>query len=180
MINVVKENNRILLEDKKNNKVLNISKANNNDLYINLGDKKIKNREYFVITEEDIDLFNLFKITYDKIVNSYNNSKIKSYIDNYYPLVNDNIISWYSDDFYINKASLLNIGYLDNKIIIEIIPGNVEGKITKTVRVRNKGSRYADYSKSFENIYNILEHNDFISKNEENDYNKILVLNNKS
>ena len=140
---------------------------------------------YFTISLEDGFLYESFINLYNKICayapfdydkNFLQSSKTKEqeyqkrkdcFRD--YPLVQENIISWHSDDECPENSSILNIKQLNNKNIqLEFIKNHHEDPfyMTYSIRFRNSGSYYDPFNFRFMELYNNLC-NYYVKSNQE-------------
>lgn len=127
-----------------------------------------KEKQELAITKENYFVYELFYKLYESIKNNkvyYSNQE-----DDYYEvkyktneLFHDNMIEWYSDEFYKEIASKLTIKKEDEifKVIFEKSKKSQDGIfITYTIRFRNSGSRYDPFNISFMQMYNSLKEYD--------------------
>lgn len=135
---------------------------------------------YFNISKEDGFLFESFERLYIKICNYDAFDKIDFFEetdssvgndnseneyqrkrDSYreYPLVNDGVISWHSDEDMSEISSVLNIRKLDEGTFqLEFIKNKPEDAMymTYSIRFRNSGSTYDPFNCRFMELYNNL------------------------
>lgn len=93
--------------------------------------------------------------------------KIKSV---YNLLIQDSIITWYSDNIYDEKANKLRIEKKDNKIILTFIDNPDDPTFGFGIRICNSGSKYEPFNLCFMNLFNQLQ---ALNKNE--DQKKLVV-----
>lgn len=102
------------------------------------------------------DNFSFFSNENDTSENEYQRRK-----DSYrkFPLVNNSVISWHSDEDRSEIASVLNIRKLDEENFqLEFIKNKPEDEIylTYSIRFRNSGSTYDPFNFRFMEFYNSL------------------------
>lgn len=172
--------------------VLDILFGGNGDLYFMPKINRIEMLEseepiVFTITEEDVDLYNVFNNLYNKVINyepfdhfddefdfgfMHDDSDYYKEYDKYrkYPLVSNGVISWRSDEEIAENASIVNISKVDNNIVLEFIKNNPEDSIymTYSIRFRNSGSSYDPFNCRFVELYQKLCEIDF-------DYHQITI-----
>ena len=152
----------------------------NLDLYFSyFGEDRLKKEEHsFILNENDDFLYKTFDNLYNAIVNEkplgngYDNSDLVYEHKNLsYPLLNNNVVEWHSDDSPYDEAAVLLIKKMDKSYKITIKEGIIAdiGMRTASVRFRNHGSIYEPYNVTFMNLYNDLCKHDF--GNEQNAIN---------
>lgn len=135
----------------------------------------------FEITDENYELYSLFDILYNKIINC-KLYKINEYdlerctkeeleekqiqYDEWnrelrenppYNLIHDGIISWRHDDQIFEEANILNIYKEENKYRLEFILTSKELSHIIDVRFRTSGSRYQKFYMPFIDLYRSLQ-----------------------
>ena len=178
----------VLIRDGK--QLLKIFYGSNFDLYIDIfGDYSIDENDCYSATfaiDHDQELYKYFESLVDNIINcnifdAGNNEpekcnteeqmneslKIKSV---YNLLIQDSIITWYSDNIYDEKANKLRIEKKDNKIILTFIDNPDDPTYGFVIRICNSGSKYEPFNLCFMNLFNQLQ---ALNKNE--DQKKLVV-----
>ena len=178
----------VLIRDGK--QLLKIFYGSNFDLYIDIfGDYSIDENDCYSATfaiDHDQELYKYFESLVDNIINcnifdAGNNEpekcnteeqmneslKIKSV---YNLLIQDSIITWYSDNIYDEKANKLRIEKKDNKIILTFIDNPDDPTFGFVIRICNSGSKYEPFNLCFMNLFNQLQ---ALNKNE--DQKKLVV-----
>ncbi len=178
----------VLIRDGK--QLLKIFYGSNFDLYIDIfGDYSIDENDCYSATfaiDHDQELYKYFESLVDNIINcnifdAGNNEpekcnteeqmneslKIKSV---YNLLIQDSIITWYSDNIYDEKANKLRIEKKDNKIILTFIDNPDDPTFGFGIRICNSGSKYEPFNLCFMNLFNQLQ---ALNKNE--DQKKLVV-----
>lgn len=178
----------VLIRDGK--QLLKIFYGSNFDLYIDIfGDYSIDENDCYSATfaiNHDQELYKYFESLVDNIINcnifdAGNNEpekcnteeqmneslKIKSV---YNLLIQDSIITWYSDNIYDEKANKLRIEKKDNKIILTFIDNPDDPTFGFGIRICNSGSKYEPFNLCFMNLFNQLQ---ALNKNE--DQKKLVV-----
>lgn len=113
-------------------------------------------KNYEVISVDDVGFCcDSFKDRYDEYILFKEDLKRSNEFNNNWPFVNDGI-EWYSDDVYIDIASVLRIEKCDEAYKIIFRKGKSEFFETYSVRFRNIGSRYDPYNFLFMKMYNDL------------------------
>lgn len=171
----------VLIRDGK--QLLKIFYGSNFDLYIDIfGDYSIDENGCYSATfaiDHDQELYKYFESLVDNIINynifdAGNNEpekcnteeqmneslKIKSV---YNLLIQDSIITWYSDNIYDEKANKLRIEKKDNKIILTFIDNPDDPTFGFGIRICNSGSKYEPFNLCFMNLFNQLQ---ALNKNE--------------
>lgn len=171
----------VLIRDGK--QLLKIFYGSNFDLYIDIfGDYSIDENDCYSATfaiDHDQELYKYFESLVDNIINcnifdAGNNEpekcnteeqmneslKIKSV---YNLLIQDSIITWYSDNIYEEKANKLRIEKKDNKIILTFIDNPDDPTFGFGIRICNSGSKYEPFNLCFMNLFNQLQ---ALNKNE--------------
>lgn len=171
----------VLIRDGK--QLLKIFYGSNFDLYIDIfGDYSIDENDCYSATfaiDHDQELYKYFESLVDNIINcnifdAGNNEpekcnteeqmneslKIKSV---YNLLVQDSIITLYSDNIYDEKANKLRIEKKDNKIILTFIDNPDDPTFGFGIRICNSGSKYEPFNLCFMNLFNQLQ---ALNKNE--------------
>lgn len=171
----------VLIRDGK--QLLKIFYGSNFDLYIDIfGDYSIDENDCYSATfaiDHDQELYKYFESLVDNIINcnifdAGNNEpekcnteeqmneslKIKSV---YNLLIQDSIITWYSDNIYDEKANKLRIEKKDNKIILTFIDNPDDPTFGFGIRICNSGSKYEPFNLCFMNLFNQLQ---ALNKNE--------------
>ena len=150
-------------------KELTISFEGNLDLYFSLNN--FNNKPYFIIDKSNYILYELFDNLYNDVKNCNicdNHDIYKEYKNRYEykELFKDGIITWKSDDYYIEIAPSFNIIKKEDNYIIKFTPliasedfidtyiFNYKNRIS--VRIRNSGSRYNPFNCIFMKLYNSL------------------------
>jgi hypothetical protein len=143
----------------------------NGDLYFSPKMKRIELFDLddpikFIITLDDNYLYEVFNDLYNNIINYKVSDNLSSDflyqkrvdISRKYPLVNNNIISWHSDEDEASISSILNISKENDNIILEFNKSRVDDDMYKTysIRFRNSGSTYKPFNFSFVELYNKL------------------------
>lgn len=178
----------VLIRDGK--QLLKIFYGSNFDLYIDIfGDYSIDENDCYSATfaiDHDQELYKYFESLVDNIINcnifdASNNEpekcnteeqmneslKIKSV---YNLLIQDSIITRYSDNIYDEKANKLRIEKKDNKIILTFIDNPDDPTFGFGIRICNSGSKYEPFNLCFMNLFNQLQ---ALNKNE--DQKKLVV-----
>lgn len=178
----------VLIRDGK--QLLKIFYGSNFDLYIDIfGDYSIDENDCYSATfaiDHDQELYKYFESLVDNIINcnifdAGNNEpekcnteeqmneslKIKSV---YNLLIQDSIITWYSDNIYDEKANKLRIEKKDNKIILTFIDNPDDPTFGFGIRICNSGSKYEPFNLCFMNLFNQLQ---ALNKNE--DQKKLVI-----
>lgn len=174
---IIKKENEIILIDKE--KTLTILLRGNDDLYWEFENKSNNSSpesNYFFITKENYELYNLFNKIYKDIKNA-NISKThtsegpekyhKYNLSNYNELFNkeQKTITWYSDEDLHKIASILKIKKLENGFKLEFLSQNPikdhkeDNHPPKEIQIRfrNSGSYYKPFNIVFMKMYNKLQ-----------------------
>ena len=136
-----------------------ITLMGNGDLYWIYNYNNLDQNEYsFIIDKENTLLYNSFKELYDEIENS---SQSKNVFYSNVKLFNEGIITWYSDDYKVDKANRFSISKVgDNyKVTFKRNINNELGDLS--IRICNSGSRYSPYNFCFMRMYNKLVNYDY-------------------
>ncbi len=146
---------------------------------------------YFTISKVDGFLFESFERLYTKICNydafdrvglsaenDISENEYQRKRDSYreYPLVNDGVISWHSDEDMSEIASVLNIRKLDTETFqLEFIKNKPVDALymTYSIRFRNSGSTYDPFNFRFMELYNNLCSHYANEKDEKTDSTKV-------
>lgn len=162
------------------NNALVISFQGNLDLYFALRSENIdiNKSNDFIITKENMTIYNLFENLYNDIKNInlfdetvYTETDKTGYRlynkSNYNELYNSdtNIITWYSDETAHEVANILKIKKEDEKYILNFfVQPSIKGyyedfysKYSIIIRFSNSGSRYAPFNICFMRLYNNLQ-----------------------
>ena len=178
----------VLIRDGK--QLLKIFYGSNFDLYIDIfGDYSIDENDCYSATfaiDHDQELYKYFESLVDNIINcnifdAGNNEPEKCNIEEqmneslkiksvYNLLIQDSIITWYSDNIYDEKANKLRIEKKDNKIILTFIDNPDDPTFGFVIRICNSGSKYEPFNLCFMNLFNQLQ---ALNKNE--DQKKLVV-----
>lgn len=119
----------------------------------------------FTITKEEYFFYNELEKLYNSVKNCTPYSNYPYECDDKAEIVpynnglfKDGIISWYSDDFDMENASVLNIKKNDNETFTVSFKKSIDDGlfITFTVRMRNSGSRYHEYNTPFMSMFHNL------------------------
>lgn len=122
------------------------------NFYIDKNDEIYSNFEELVNNILDCNIFELDDLNYDK--KSDQNLKNSS---NYNALVCDNVITWYSDEIYDERANLLKIEKTDNGILLTFFDNPDDPLFGFGIRICNSGSKYDPFNICFMNFYNKLQ-----------------------
>ncbi len=182
MINVIKKKDLdntygIFIETNQGSFVFTF--CGNLDLYFSyFGEDRLKKEEHsFILTKDDDFLYKAFGDLYTSIVNEkplengYDNlDLIYEHKNLSYPLLNNNVIEWRSEDNPYEDPARLLIEKFDDSYKITIKEGMITdlGR-TAVIRFKNHDSIYAPYNVTFMNLYNDLCIHDF--DNEQNAIN---------
>ena len=141
---------------------LNILFAGNLDLYFMLAgaDKSQK----FIIDESNVRVYDIFNKLYNDLIDCkllFDSSKERlCRLTNYSLLVQNNIITWKSDDYPFDIGPSFKIEKIDEKFIITFDRGKEEeymaNKYSISVRIRNSGSLYHPFNANFMILYHEL------------------------
>ena len=125
--------------------------AGNLDLYLNASGKKerIKDEHFnkkisFNIEQEDEE-WEFFNRLYESIINSDDYEKSR--------LVQNEIISWYSDEAPLEEANLLTISKMDERIDLSFYRNISSYSLGFPIRICNSGSRYGHLSVPFMKMF---------------------------
>ena len=147
------------------------------DLYWRFIYDEERKDEYTIdITKEKYFLYNLFDQVYDSIAScnptKYCDDKLSNPLRDEMWLSNkgaqrskenlldDNGITWLSDDGMVEDAASVNIKKCDDKYEVTFKRGYSEGNQTYGVRFSNSGSRYMPFNATFGIMYNKLKNYD--------------------
>lgn len=125
--------------------------AGNLDLYINVSGKKerIKNDYFnkridFSIEQEDEE-WKFFNKLYESIITTEDYEKNN--------LVQNKIISWYSDEAPLDEANMLSISKMDERIDLTFYRNISSYSLGIPIRICNSGSRYGHLSIPFMKMF---------------------------
>lgn len=144
-----------------------ISYGGNLDIYLSPIRKNYQTLETeYRITKENYYLFETFNTLYEKLINYQflsiedpKHREMEKRIDQNreYPLIQNDIVNWYSDEDMIEEASLLQISKKDEDTIKLVFhQSNRKDYNTYSIRIRNNGSRYDHANHIFMEMYNKL------------------------
>ena len=141
---------------------LNILFVGNLDLYFifNGANKSQK----FIIDESNVRVYDIFNKLYNDLIDCklpFDSSKERlQRLTNYSLLVQNNIITWKSDDYPFDIGPSFKIEKVSDIINITFDRGNEEeymaNKYSISVRIRNSGSLYHPFNTNFMKLYNEL------------------------
>ena len=136
-----------------------ITLMGNGDLYWIYDYDNLDQNEYsFIIDKENTLLYNSFKELYDEIEN---NSQLKNDLYTSVKLFNEGIITWYSDDYKVDKANSFSIEKIDENYKVTF-KRNINNELNDlSIRIFNSGSRYSPYNFCFMRMYNKLVNYDY-------------------
>ena len=141
------------LNFKKDGHVLSFCYQKDNSLFIDIISMNDNDMDYYFVSKNDLE-YEPFLHLYKNIINDNNNTI-------YNKLVNNNIITWYSDDEDIKTAHYLEISKNDLGISIKRYINydsynylNI-GQTSVMININN--SKYGKYSKYFIDLFNELE-----------------------
>lgn len=134
---------------------------------------------YFNVSKDDGFLYDSFETLYNNILaydpvdcyaDSFEEKEYQKKKDSFrkYPLVQDNIISWHSDEECQDTSSILNIYKLEDDIFkLEFIKNKPQNELymTYSIRFRNSGSTYDPFNFRFMELYNNLCNYYFLQNN---------------
>ncbi len=136
--------------------------ANNLDLYFifNGANKSQK----FIIDESNVRVYDIFNKLYNDLIDCklpFDSSKERlRRLTNYSLLVQNNIITWKSDDYPFDIGPSFKIEKVDEKFVITFDRGKEEeymaNKYSISVRIRNSGSFYYPFNANFMTLYHEL------------------------
>lgn len=148
------------------------------DLYLRIIPDQNRNDSYVIdITKEKYFLYRLFDEVYDAIISCdpykysyedkiYNPFDKKTDSINYDAirsqeyLLNDDIITWISDDGMKEDGARISIKKCDDKYELTFKRGYSDGRLTYSIRFRNSGSRYMPFNSTFGIMYDKLKYYD--------------------
>lgn len=139
----------VFIKDGEN--ILKILYGGNGDLYFDIfGDrKKSDNQDYICITEFLIKNGNEEWFYFNRLISNIINEKDK----NKDKLFERNILTWYSDEIYDERANKFSIEKLDEGIKLTFFNNPHDPNRGFGVRISNSGSKYAPLNKHFFNMY---------------------------
>ena len=143
-----------------------ITFAGNLDLYIGYYGEDIRktDKHSFIVSKDNYFLYRCFDELYDAIIcempfkNGFVSLDKYPLKHLYYPLINNKVIEWHSDDGLYDEAAILFIEKIDGSYRITVKEGLVSdiNIQTSSVRFRNHGSIYDPYNCAFMGLYNQL------------------------
>ena len=141
---------------------LNILFAGNLDLYFMLAGAHKSQK--FIIDESNIRVYDIFNKLYNDLINCklpFDSSKERlRRLTNYNLLVQNNIITWKSDDYPFDIGPSFKIEKVSDIINITFDRGKEEeymaNKYSISVRIRNSGSLYHPFNANFMALYHEL------------------------
>lgn len=141
---------------------LSILFAGNLDLYFMLAGAHKSQK--FIIDESNLRVYDIFNKLYNDLINCklpFESDKEKlRRLTNYDLLVQNNIITWRSDDYPFDIGPSFKIEKVDEKFVITFDRGKEEeymaNKYSISVRIRNSGSFYRPFNANFMTLYHEL------------------------
>lgn len=165
-IRKVKYNNTYIIELQNSSAIFSFVFAGNLDLYISYYGTEESDRHSIEIDKDNPFVYECFDELYNSISNEkpFENGDFLFKHEHFpFPLLNNGIIEWHSDDGLYDEAAVLYIEKLDNSYKLTIKEGLISDISIRTnsVRFRNSGSIYEPYNCTFMNLYNKLCNHDF-------------------
>lgn len=140
----------IFIRDGK--KLLKIFYGGNGDLYFDIfGDRRqLDSQIYEYIADFFIENGNEEWFIFNKLINDIMNDKDR----NKEKLMQGNIVNWYSDEIYDEKANKLSIQRLDEGIKLTFLNNPDDPNFGFGIKICNSGSKYEPFNIHFMNMYN--------------------------
>lgn len=114
------------------------------------------------LTDEDVEYLEEIRLLDIEQTNQLN-EELKSSFE-YRLLVNNGVITWYSDEEDVKKASVVRITKLEDEYLLEFIRQSNENDLgtwqwpgSITIRFRNSGSKYSPFNIAFMKQFNNLQ-----------------------
>ena len=140
---------------KNDDKKLKIFYGMNSDLYFDISEKEQENTEKtgkeidFLIKNED-EAWIYFNRMFNRIINDEkNNQRAK--------LFKDNIITWYSDEIYDERANRLKIEKLEEGIKLSFLNNEEDPSKGFEIRISNGASKYFPFNMYFMHMYSDIQ-----------------------